>query len=183
MKLAGRVALVTGGSRGIGRAITLGLAREGAAVVVNYATRRNDAEEVVAAVRGSGGRAIAVQADVSRAADVEAMVARARTELGPIDVLVNNAALTDTHKPWQEIDEEEWDRVMAVNLKSCFLCFRAVYPSMRDGGWGRVINISSVTFWLGRPHLVHYIASKGGVIGFTRALPARSASTASPSTR
>ncbi|MEA2598609.1 MAG: 3-oxoacyl-[acyl-carrier protein] reductase, partial [Thermomicrobiales bacterium] len=91
MKLAGRVALVTGGSRGIGRAITLGLAREGAAVVVNYATRRNDAEEVVAAVRGSGGRAIAVQADVSRAADVEAMVARARTELGPIDVLVNNA--------------------------------------------------------------------------------------------
>jgi 3-oxoacyl-[acyl-carrier protein] reductase len=170
VKLAGRVALVTGGSRGIGRAITLGLAREGAAVVVNYATRRNDAEEVVAAVRGSGGRAIAVQADVSRAADVEAMVARARTELGPIDVLVNNAALTDTHKPWQEIDEEEWDRVMAVNLKSCFLCFRAVYPSMRDGGWGRVINISSVTFWLGRPHLVHYIASKGGVIGFTRAL-------------
>ena len=78
--------------------------------------------------------------------------------------------LTDVHKPWREITEEEWDRVMAVNLKSCFLCFRAVYPAMEAAQWGRVINISSVTFWLGRPLLLHYVASKAGMIGLTRTL-------------
>jgi 3-oxoacyl-[acyl-carrier protein] reductase len=170
VSLTGKVAVVTGGSRGIGRAICLALADAGAAVAVNYASRAAEADEVVAMIAEKGGRAIAVQADVSNSTRVDELFAAVRRELGPIDILVNNAALTDTHKPWREIDEDEWDRVMAVNLKSCFLCFRAAYPDMNARGWGRVINISSVTFHLGRPHLVHYIASKGGVIGFTRAL-------------
>jgi 3-oxoacyl-[acyl-carrier protein] reductase len=93
-----------------------------------------------------------------------------REWLGPPLILVNNAGLTDTHKPWQQITEEEWDRVLAVNLKSCFLTFRAVYPDMAAAGWGRVINISSVTYWLGRPNLLHYVSSKAGMIGFTRTL-------------
>ena len=85
-------------------------------------------------------------------------------------MLVNNAGLTDTHKRWQEISEEEWDEVMAVNLKSCFLTLRAVYPYMKNTGWGRIVNISSVTYWLGRQNLLHYVASKAGMIGFTRTL-------------
>lgn len=165
-----RTALVTGGSRGIGRAISIALARSGMAVAVNYHRHERAALETVDAIRAAGGAAIAVGGDVSRAAEVDAMVRQTVEALGPVTVLVNNAGLTDTHKPWQEISEEEWDRVLAVNLKSCFLTFRAVYPYMRDARWGRVINISSVTYWLGRPNLLHYVASKGGMIGFTRTL-------------
>lgn len=170
MEQARRVALVTGGSRGIGAAICTALAASGCAVAVNYRSRADDARAVAAGIEAAGGRAVALPGDVSNAQDVSRLVASATTALGPVTVLVNNAALTDTHKPWSEIDELEWDRVMAVNLKSCFLCFRACHPAMRDAGWGRVINISSVTFHLGRPHLVHYVASKAGMIGFTRSL-------------
>jgi 3-oxoacyl-[acyl-carrier protein] reductase len=170
MSLTGKVAIVTGGSRGIGRAICLALSDAGAAVLVNYASRAAEAEEVVAMIKERDGNAFAVKADVLQSAQVDELFRAARRELGPVDILVNNAALTDTHKPWTEISEDEWDRVMAVNLKSCFLCFRAAYPDMKAREWGRVINISSVTFHLGRPHLVHYIASKGGIIGFTRGL-------------
>jgi 3-oxoacyl-[acyl-carrier protein] reductase len=170
MRLSGKVALVTGGSRGIGRAICLGLAREGAAVAVNYANNRAAAEEVVGEIAAGGGRVVAVRGDVSVAGEVDALVGEAARALGPITVLVNNAGLTGVHKPWQEIDEAEWDRVMAVNLKSCFLTLRAVYPFMRQAGWGRIVNVSSVTFWLGRPNLLHYVASKAGMIGFTRTL-------------
>lgn len=169
-KLEGRVALVTGASRGIGSAIAEALAAEGAAVAVNYATRSEEADAVVAAIRQRGDRAIAVGADVSRAAEVEQMVNIVRSELGPVTIVVNNAGMTNTHKPWQEISEDEWDRVLAVNLKSCFLTLRATYPGMRDAGWGRIINISSVTYWLGRPNLLHYVSSKAGMIGFTRTL-------------
>src|SRR5688572_16283914 len=114
MRLSNKVALVTGGSRGIGRALCRGLAREGASVAVNSAANRAAAEAVVAEIGTSGGRAVAVQGDVSRAADVEALVGQAARELGPITILVNNAGLTGVHKPWQEIDEAEWDRVLAV---------------------------------------------------------------------
>lgn len=170
MSLAGRVALVTGGSRGIGHAISLRLARDGAAVAVNYANNADAAERTVWEIEANGGRVIAVRADVGSAADVEALFATIERELGAVTILVNNAALTDTHKPWYEIDEAEWDRVLDVNLKSCFLTFRRAYAGMRDAGWGRVINISSVTYWLGQANLLHYVSSKAGMIGFTRTL-------------
>jgi 3-oxoacyl-[acyl-carrier protein] reductase len=168
--LSGRVALVTGASRGIGRAIAEALADAGAAVGINYATRAAEAEAVAAGIVARGGSALAVQADVARAADVDRMVTEVTEALGPVTIVVNNAGMTDTHKPWQEIDEEEWDRVMATNLKSCFLTLRATYPAMREAGRGRIVNISSVTFVLGRPNLLHYVSSKAGMIGFTRTL-------------
>jgi 3-oxoacyl-[acyl-carrier protein] reductase len=166
----GKVALVTGASRGIGRSIAEVLAAAGAAVVVNFATRAHEANTVVDGIRQRGGTAIAVQGDVSNVDVVDQMVKDAVAELGPITIVVNNAALTDTHKSWKEIDEAEWDRVMDVNLKSCFLTLRATYPFMEQAKWGRIINISSVTFLLGRPNLFHYVASKAGMIGFTRTL-------------
>lgn len=165
-----RVALVTGGSRGIGAAIALALAGAGHAVAVNYHRHADEAEAVVRVITEAGGAAIAVGGDVASAADVAAMVRRTEAELGPVAILVNNAGMTDTHKPWTQISEEEWDRVLAVNLKSCFLLFREVHAGMAAAGWGRVINISSVTFWLGKEHLLHYVSSKAGMIGFTRVL-------------
>lgn len=170
MRLQGRTALVTGAARGIGAAIARGLAREGAAVVVNYATRAAEAERVVAAIEAGGGRAFAIGGDVSLAAEVEAMVAATVERFGGLDILVNNAAVTDVHRPWTEITEAAWDRSLDVNLKGCFLCFRAAYPQLRAGGHGRVINISSVTFHTGQGRLLDYVSSKGGMIGFTRTL-------------
>ena len=170
MAESGRAALVTGGARGIGAAICAALAAAGHRVAVNHRHREREARAVAEAITAAGGTAIPVAGDVSDAESVSWMVGEIERALGPVTILVNNAALTDVHKPWHEIDEAEWDAVMAVNLKSCFLCFRAVYPAMRDAGWGRVVNISSVTVWLGRPHLVHYVASKAGMIGFTRGL-------------
>lgn len=170
MTLAGRVALVTGGSRGIGNAIALRLARDGATVAVNYASNATAAEETVRAIQAAGGRAVALRADVANAGEVDAMFEAIEAAFGAVTILVNNAALTDTHKPWYEIDDAEWDRVLDVNLKSCFLTFRRAYAGMRDAGWGRVINISSVTYWLGQAHLLHYVSSKAGMIGFTRTL-------------
>ncbi len=169
-KLNGRVALVTGASRGIGRAIALGLAREGAKVIVNYSTLSKQANEVVVEIGALSGEAIAIRADVSVAAQVERMVSEATHRFGGLDILVNNAAITDLHRPWTQITEDEWDRTQDVNLKSCFLCFRAAHPFLRRSGHGRVISISSVTFWVGHAQLLDYVASKGGIIGFTRAL-------------
>ena len=168
--LAGKVALVTGGSRGIGRAICVELARAGASVAVNYLAKRSAAEAVVAEITRAGGRAMAVPGDVSLAADVDAMVRTVADEFGPVSILVNNAGITDAHKPWQQIDEAEWDRVLAVNLKSCYLTLRATYPAMREAGWGRIINISSVTVHLGQANILHYVSAKAGMIGFTRTL-------------
>jgi 3-oxoacyl-[acyl-carrier protein] reductase len=169
VKLAGKVAIVTGGARGIGRALCLGLAREGARVVVNDVNEPG-AQAVAREIEAAGGEALAVRADVSKAAEVQSMVDAAVARFGTVGIVVNNAGLVDVHKPWQQISEEEWDRVMAVNLKSCFLTLRAAYPHMQAARWGRIISISSVTFWLGHPNLVHYVASKAGVIGFTRTL-------------
>ncbi|MDF2719537.1 MAG: 3-oxoacyl-ACP reductase FabG, partial [Paenibacillus sp.] len=169
MRLKDKVALVTGGSTGIGREVCLAFAAEGARVAVNYIGSEARAEEVVAAIEAAGGHAMAVFADVSDEAQVKAMVEAVGSVWGGVDILVNNAGIYP-RKAWHEITGDEWDRVQAVNLKSCFLTSKAVFPHMKDKGYGKIINVSSVTFWRGQKGFVHYVASKGGVIGFTRAL-------------
>ncbi len=126
-------------------------------------------EAVVEEVRATGGQALAVPTDVRDRGAIDAMVARAAQAFGAVDILVNNAAIYPS-RPWHEVSEEEWDDVMSVNLKGYFLCARAVYPHMKARGWGRIVNLASVTFFIGNPLLIHYVSSKGGVIGFTRAL-------------
>lgn len=170
--LSNRVALVTGGSRGIGRAIALVLARTGAAVAVNYRERDQQAAEVVAAIQGAGQRAIAVGADVSAREAVEGMVRQVEAELGPVDVLVNNAGVA-TIRGIDDLDEEEFDRTIAINLKSAFLCTQAVLPGMRARHWGRIVNISSLAARGGGAIGAHYNASKAGLEGLTRGYAAR----------
>lgn len=170
--LTDRVALVTGGSRGIGRAVALALADAGAAVAVNYRERTDDARAVVDAVRGAGGRAMAIGADVSRSVEVSAMVASVARELGPVDVLVNNAGLAII-RGVEDLTEEEFDRTIAVNLKSAFLCTQAVLPGMRTRKWGRIVNISSGAARGAGGVGVHYNASKAGMEGLTRGYAAR----------
>jgi len=170
--LTDRVALVTGGSRGIGRAVALALADAGAAVAVNYRERTDDARAVVDAVRGAGGRAMAIGADVSRSVEVSAMVASVARELGPVDVLVNNAGLAII-RGVEDLTEEEFDRTIAVNLKSAFLCSQAVLPGMRTRKWGRIVNISSGAARGAGGVGVHYNASKAGMEGLTRGYAAR----------
>ncbi|HTH62196.1 MAG TPA: SDR family NAD(P)-dependent oxidoreductase [Paraburkholderia sp.] len=170
--LKDRVALVTGGSRGIGRAIALALASAGAAVAVNYRERDSDAAAVVADIERAGGRAIAVRADVSVAADVTAMIRDVESRLGAIDVLVNNAG-TATVVDVDNLTEAEFDRTLAVNLKSVFLCTQAVLPDMRARRFGRIVNLSSVAARGAGLVGVHYNASKAGIEGLTRGYAAR----------
>lgn len=170
--LTDHVALVTGGSRGIGRAVALALADAGAAVAVNYRERADDARTVVDAIRSAGGRAMAIGADVSRSVEVSAMVAAVVHELGPVDVLVNNAGLAII-RGVEDITEEEFDLTIAVNLKSAFLCTQAVVPAMRARKWGRIVNISSGAARGAGGVGVHYNASKAGMEGLTRGYAAR----------
>ena len=170
--LKGRVALVTGGSRGIGRAIAISLAEAGAAVAVNYLSKAAEAHAVVAAIHKQGGRAISVGADVSKAAAVNGMVAGVERELGPIDVLINNAGIA-INRPVEELTEEDFDLTMAVNLKSVFLCTQAVLPGMRKRRWGRIVNISSGAARGAGGVGPHYNASKAGLEGMTRGYAAR----------
>ena len=166
--LSGRIALVTGASRGIGRAIALALAQRGAAVAVNFLNRADEADRVVAQIRSAGGRAIVARADVSVGAQVKEMAARVTGELGPIDILVNNAGIAIGG-----IREEDFDRGIAVNLKSAFLCTEAVLPGMRARRWGRIVNISSgAARGAGRVGVI-YNASKAGLEGLTRGYAAR----------
>ncbi len=165
--ITGRVALVTGGSRGIGRAIALALARAGAPVAVNYRQRAADAEEVAARICAAGGRAMAIQADVSRAGEVRAMAAAVASELGPVEILVNNAGIARVQPP-EAITESDWDEILTVNLKSCFLVTQAVLPPMRERRWGRLIFLSSVAAQLGGIVGPHYAASKAGMLGLMR---------------
>lgn len=169
MKLRNKVALVTGGATGIGKAVCLAYAAEGAKVVVNYWNTPEEAEQVRAAIVESGGEAIVQQADVSNAAEVERMIQAIGEIWGGVDIVVNNAGIYP-NKTWYEITEEEWDRVMNVNLKSCFLISKAVFPHMRERKYGKIINVSSVTFLRGQKGFVHYVASKGGIVGFSRAM-------------
>ena len=147
--LGAHVALVTGASRGIGAAIALALAEAGAAVAVNYRERADDAEAIVARIKAGGGRAIAVAADVSQAAAVAAMVEQVASALGPIDILVNNAGVAIV-RGVDDLTEDDFDRTIAVNLKSAFLCTQAVLADMRARQWGRIVNISSTRGYAAR---------------------------------
>jgi 3-oxoacyl-[acyl-carrier protein] reductase len=164
--LTGKVALVTGASRGIGRAIAIALGEAGAAVAVNYRSRDAAAQETCEAIRRAGARALAVQADVSRAEAVARMHTAIEADLGPVDILVNNAGIVSA-APLAEITEADWDEMLAVNLKSAFLVTQQVVPGMRARGWGRIIMISSVAAQTGGITGPHYAASKAGLLGLT----------------
>ena len=165
--LSARVALVTGGSRGIGAAIAMTLAELGAAVAVNYRERADGAEAVVAKIKAGGGRAIAIAADVSQAAAVTKMVEQVARDLGPTDILVNNAGIAIV-RGVDELTESDFDRTILVNLKSAFLCTQAVLPDMRARKWGRIVNISSGAARGAGAIGPHYNASKAGMEGLTR---------------
>jgi 3-oxoacyl-[acyl-carrier protein] reductase len=168
---SGKMALVTGGSRGIGAAVSLALAKAGCDVAVNFRTRADAAVKVCAEIRSLGRRALAVPADVSQTAQVRTMVARTEQELGSVDILVNNAGITRPQKI-EEITESDWDELIQVNLKSAFLVTQAVLPGMRAQGWGRIVNISSVAAQTGGLVGPHYAASKAGMLGLTHSLAA-----------
>ena len=170
--LRGRTALVTGGSRGIGAAICRALADVGAAVAINYRERADDAASLADELRAKGVRAAAFQADVSKADAVARLVEMVKSELGPIDVLVNNAGIAIT-RGVDDLTEADFDRTMLVNLKSAFLCTQAVLPSMRAHQWGRIINISSGAARGAGSIGPHYNASKAGMEGLTRGYAAR----------
>lgn len=167
--LQGRVALVTGASRGIGEAIALALARAGADVVVNYRERESAAAGVVRRIEELGRHAVAVRADVTIREQVRAMVSHTAQSLGPMDILVNNAGLLQ-QKPFAEITDEDWDSVLAVNLKGVFLCSQEALPAMLGRGHGRIVNIASSGGQLGGPLAPHYSAAKAAVISLTRSL-------------
>ena len=171
MRLKDKVIIVTGGGVGIGRAYATGLAKEGARVAVAD-IQDEEAKKVASEIKQGGGEAVALSVDVTSAEKTRAMADATLQKFGRIDVLVNNAGLYSAikKKPFAEITAEEWDRVMAVNLKGLFLCVQAVYPAMKKQGKGKIINISSGTALGGTPFFLHYVTSKAGVIGFTRAL-------------
>ncbi|HXN47607.1 MAG TPA: SDR family NAD(P)-dependent oxidoreductase, partial [Bryobacteraceae bacterium] len=164
--LSGRTALVTGASRGIGAAIAAALAREGSAVAVNYREREAEASEVARRVVAVGARALTVQADVTRAAEVQRLIRAVEADLGPIDILVNNAGIARV-QAIDQVTEQDWDEVLAANLKSCFLVTQAVVPGMRARRWGRIVNLSSVAAQTGGMVGPHYAASKAGLHGLT----------------
>src|SRR5665213_1955151 len=170
--LNGHVALVTGGSRGIGAAVAAALAEAGAAVAVNYRENAGQAATVVGKIKDAGGRAVAVVADESRGEAVAAMVKQVATALGPVDILVNNAGMAIV-RGVDDLTESEFDQTIAVNLKSAFLCTRAVLPSMRAKKWGRIVNISSGAARGAGAIGPHYNASKAAMEGLTRGYAAR----------
>ena len=167
--LQGRVALVTGAATGIGRATALALAQAGAAVAVNHLGQSAQAQALVRELEALGGRAAAFEADVTRSVDIARMLAGIEAALGPLDVLVNNAGII-LEKSLVQTREDEWDRLLAVDLKSVFLMSRAVLPGMQARGAGVIVNIASDLGVLGRANFTAYCAAKAGVIGLTRAL-------------
>jgi 3-oxoacyl-[acyl-carrier protein] reductase len=172
-RLQGRVSIVTGGGNGIGKAYCEALAAEGAAVAVAEIDG-DAAERTAASLRASGARAVEIQTDVADEQSTVRMAERALSAFGRIDVLVNNAAVFATipisRVPLEQISVQEWDLVMAVNLRGIFLACKAVLPAMRQQGYGKIINISSGTALSGSPTRIHYVTSKGGVLSFTRTL-------------
>lgn len=168
-KLRDRVAIVTGASRGIGRAIAVALAAEGAKVVVNYASSSGAADEAVAAITGASGEAIALQADVSKADQVDRLIETVMDKWGRVDILVNNAGITrDTLL--MRMKPEDWQAVIDLNLTGIFLCTRAVTKIMLKQKSGRIVNIASVAGQMGNPGQANYSAAKAGAIGFTKTI-------------
>lgn len=165
--LQGRVALVTGGSRGIGKGIALALAAAGCDVAVNYLTREADAGATADAIRALGRRAVLAPGDVAKSADVAAIVGAAEGGLGPVDILVNNAGRA-TFESVGEMTEASWNETLSVNLTSVFLMTQAVLPGMRARQWGRILNLTSVAAQAGSMLAVHYSAAKAGVVGATK---------------
>ncbi len=165
-ELSGKITLVTGGDRGIGRAIAEVFAGAGADVAVNYYSQAEAAAEVCREIEWHGCRALAVQANVSKSAEVHRMIEAVEKSVGSIDILVNNAGISRPQK-LEDISEEDWDEILAVNLKSAFLVTQAVIPGMRARRWGRIINISSVAAQTGGVVGPHYAASKAGMHGIT----------------
>lgn len=165
--LEGKVAIVTGASRGIGKAVAARFAKEGASVAVNYSRSEKAAEDTVRAIREAGGTAIAVRADVAAKADVQAMVDRVTHLWGGVDILMNNAG-TAADGPAEAMSEADWDRVVDVSLKGTFLCTQAVIPVMRKQKRGKVINVSAASAIRGRKDGVNFCAAKGGVISLTK---------------
>jgi 3-oxoacyl-[acyl-carrier protein] reductase len=169
VELAGQVALVTGASRGIGRAVALALAADGAAVVAGYREQAEAAAALVAEIEAAGGQAMAYPADVADAAACEAMVVAAVGRFGRLDILINNAGI-GLEKLLMDTAVDEWDRLMAVHLRGMYACTRAALPAMIGQGYGRIINISSIWGMTGAAGEVAYSAAKAGQIGFTKAL-------------
>jgi len=169
--LSGKVAIVTGGRRGIGRGIALSLAQAGADVVVSDISLE-DCQKVVGEVEGLGRRGLAIKCDVTQKSEVDEMVKKTIEEFGKVDILVNNAGIVE-FKPFLELTEEDWDKVLAVNLKGYFLCAQAAAREMVKKKWGRIINIASIAsgqVGIGYPQIAHYCASKGGIVALTEAL-------------
>jgi 3-oxoacyl-[acyl-carrier protein] reductase len=169
--ITGRVALITGGNRGIGRAIGVAFARAGADVAFCYRSRRDEAEQTARAIEAAGRRAFFMQANVSVAAEVAALVAAVEQAIGPIDIVVNNAGEIRP-QPLEAITERDWDEIQDANLKSAFLVTQAVVAGMRRRRWGRIINLSSVAAQLGGVVGPHYAAAKAGMFGLTHSYAA-----------
>lgn len=167
MRLKGKVALVTGSSRGVGRAIALAYAREGASVVINYTANQAAGEEVIAAIKEMGEKAVLVKADVSKAADAEALVQKGVDEFGGIDILVNNAGLS---RPAMllKMTEDQWDQVVDIHLKGAFLCTQFAARHMKEQNKGKIINVTSVAGIVGTVGQINYSAAKGGLLSFTK---------------
>jgi len=168
VRLTGRVAVVTGGAKGIGRAIARRLAQEGARVVVS-GRDRGALEEACGELRNAGSEAVAVVADVAKAQDVEALCQKALEAFGKVDILINNAGITRDNLVLR-MSEEEWDSVLDTNLKGGFLCIRAFTKPMMKQRWGRIVNVSSVVGLIGNPGQANYVASKAGLVGLTKAV-------------
>jgi NAD(P)-dependent dehydrogenase (short-subunit alcohol dehydrogenase family) len=169
LPLAGQVALVTGGAKRIGRAIARRLAADGADIVINYASSHSEAAQLASELKGSGRRAIPLRADVSRSAEVRAMFEAVAKEFGRLDILVNNAAIFFPAE-FESITEEQWDRIMDINLKGSFLCAQAAVPLLRKSGHGLIVNLSSLGAFLSWPSYTHYCTSKAGVVMLTRCM-------------
>ena len=169
MRLKGKTALITGSSRGIGRAVAMSYGKEGANVVVNYTSNEKAANEVVETIRSSGSKAVAVKGDVARKADVEHLVATAMETFGRLDILVNNAGFT---RPAMmlKMTEEEWDQVVNIHLKGAFLCSQAAGVQMKEQKSGKIINVMSVAGLVGTVGQINYSAAKGGVLSMTKSI-------------
>ncbi len=169
MKLKDKIALVTGSSRGVGRAVALGLAKQGANMVVNYTSNENAANEVVEIIQSMGGKAIAVKADVAQKAEVENLVNSAIDKFGRLDILVNNAGFT---RPAMMIKmtEDQWDQVVDIHLKGAFLCSQAAGLHMKEQKSGKIINVTSVAGIVGTVGQINYSAAKGGIISMTKSI-------------